>query len=70
MNWAKSISFNLLMLLGIATIGEFITRFSVDYQSNFYAIPTKSKKTSFHIHPYGNIHINSKGFYDQDKLFI
>ncbi|WP_413391340.1 hypothetical protein [Prochlorococcus marinus] len=66
MNWAKSISFNLLMLLGIATIGEFITRFSVDYQSNFYAIPTTSKETSFHVHPYGNIPINSKGFYDQE----
>ena len=66
MSWIKVISINFLVLLGITLAAEGVLRVFVDFQSDYYFGQKKSISGSINFHPYGNVPINSKGFYDQE----
>lgn len=60
----KIIFFNLITLFGLLIVGELIVKLTIDYESDYYAMPKFSKGSNKH--PYGNIPINSNGFYDNE----
>ena len=62
----RNLSKNIVLLFLFLTLGEVLARYLVDYNSNFYALPKRSKFQSINIHPYGQVPVNSKGHFDKE----
>ena len=58
------LNFSVIILLTF--FGELLTRFLIDYKSDYYAIPKKVIGSKSNIHPYGFIPVNSNKQFDQE----
>ncbi|MEC8273480.1 MAG: hypothetical protein VXZ76_01425 [Bacteroidota bacterium] len=64
MHWIKILAVNLLVLLGVLIVLEFMLRVIIDFEANYYAAPKIVKENSERSHPYGKIPVNSLGVFD------
>ena len=63
---SKILVLNIFSFIIILSFGEILSRIFINYEADFYAMPKKSKNKKINIHPYGEIPINSNGFYDKE----
>ncbi len=57
---------NLFLIILLTLFGEILTRFLIDYKSDYYAIPKKVDGSKSKIHPWGTIPVNSNKQFDQE----
>ena len=57
---------NFIFLILLTFLGELLTRFLIDYKSDYYAIPKKVIGSKSNVHPYGSIPVNSNNQFDQE----
>ncbi len=62
----KIVFYNLLSLFLISIPFEIFLQFKLNFDDNFYGMSSKTIPGTINIHPYGQIPINQRGFYDQD----
>ena len=66
MNSKNNLFINLSLIIILTFFGELLTRFLIDYKSDYYALPKKNTGSKSYIHPYGSIPRNSNNQFDKE----
>ena len=64
MSWTKIVFINSIVLFCLLFVLEAGVRIFIDFKINYYAAPLLIKNNSVRSHPYGDIPVNSDGFFD------
>ena len=66
MKGIKVVAFNLILFIGLITFFELLTRKIINFELFYYEMNQSTTNRDYNLHPYGEIPINTNGFYDKE----